>query len=60
MTTVFQRKIRKLLAEIKRLKLENAILRQAAGIVISPEPQCTDDEVLVSTEEKRALLSKIS
>ncbi len=62
MTTLNQKTIRKLLAEIKRLKLENERLRQAAGIMPGREPGPSNaaEEVLVSAEEKMALLSKSS
>lgn len=46
-----------LLAEIERLKLENAILRKAAGIQVSPEPNA--QQLHVSHDERQALLKKI-
>lgn len=62
MTTIYLGEIRKLLAEIERLKLENAILKQALGLGVRLKPQPTEEseEVYVSAEEKRALLSGIS
>lgn len=46
--------LNKLLAEIERLKLENAVLRQAAGIKIHRDSD--DAQVEVSADEKNALL----
>lgn len=49
--------IKRLIAEIERLKLENAILRRAAGIHGSSE---SDDAqtIQVSQEERNALFQK--
>ncbi len=60
MTIPYEKKIRKLLSEIKRLRLENENLRRAAGIPVGEPRYPETDEVLVSAEEKQALLSKIS
>ncbi len=45
-----------LLAEIERLKLENAILRRAAGIQILPAKDAKS--LNVTDEERQALLRK--
>jgi hypothetical protein len=45
-----------LLAEIERLKLENAILRKAAGIQVMPAS--TSQHPYVTTDERQALLKK--
>lgn len=45
-----------LLAEIERLKLENAILRQAAGIKVSPAADA--QSLNITHEERQALLRK--
>jgi hypothetical protein len=53
---ICQKELDALLAEIERLKLENALLREAAGIKIKSE---TDEEpVHVSADERQALLRK--
>ena len=53
---ICQKELDALLAEIERLKLENAVLREAAGIKIKSE---TDEEpVHVSADERQALLRK--
>lgn len=53
---ISQKELQKLLSEIERLKLENAVLRKAAGIQISSEPQ--KQQVQVSNDERQALLRK--
>jgi hypothetical protein len=45
-----------LLAEIERLKLENAILRKAAGIQVTPSS--SSQQPYVTTDERQALLKK--
>ncbi|HHT69057.1 MAG TPA: hypothetical protein GXZ85_07360 [Firmicutes bacterium] len=45
-----------LLAEIERLRLENAILRRAAGIQVSPAPNSQQPQV--THDERQALLRK--
>ncbi len=45
-----------LVAEIERLKLENAILRKAAGIQVSPAPD--PQQPHVTHDERKALLRK--
>ena len=45
-----------LLAEIERLKLENAILRKAAGIQVPPAS--TSQQLHVTSDERQALLRK--
>lgn len=48
-------KFQELLEEIERLKRENALLRQAAGIQVSkPDPE----PVQVTASERQALLRK--
>lgn len=53
---ISKKELDELLAEIERLRLENAILRQAAGIKITPEPE--ENQVHVSADERQALLKK--
>lgn len=45
-----------LLAEIERLKLENAILRKAAGIQVAP--LSSSQQLDVTHDERQALLKK--
>ena len=45
-----------LLAEIERLRLENAILRKAAGIQACPAS--TSQQPYVTSDERQALLKK--
>lgn len=54
--SISETELKELLAEIERLRLENAMLRQAAGIKIAPAQN--EPEVHVSPEEKVALLKK--
>lgn len=48
--------LKALLEEIERLKLENAILRKAAGIRVSPDS--APEHSQVTQEERHALLRK--
>lgn len=51
-----KQEIQTLLTEIERLRLENAILRRAAGIQISPEP--SSEQAHVTANERQALWKK--
>lgn len=54
--TISEKELQSLLAEIERLKLENAILRRAAGIHLTPEPK--NQTIQVSDAERQALFRK--
>lgn len=54
---ISKKELDQLLAEIERLRLENAILRRAAGIEIEPDGH--RDNVEVTADERDALLKKI-
>lgn len=56
MMSISPQELEELLTELERLKLENAILRRAAGIQISPEP--SSQSIHVSANERQALLRK--
>lgn len=51
-----QEELDALLAEIERLRLENALLRQAAGINITPKQDL--ERLQVSNGERNALLKR--
>lgn len=53
---ICQKELDALLAEIERLRLENAILRRAAGIKV--EPETDQEQIQVSAEERHALLKR--
>lgn len=48
--------VQHLLDEIERLRRENAMLRRAAGINVTPDD--SDEPMEVSTQERKALLRK--
>lgn len=51
-----KKELQSLLAEIERLKLENAVLRRAAGIHVTTEAK--NQTVQVTEDERKALFRK--